>query len=204
MAEYLLRVLKSARAVGWVLLLNVLLVTGVSLSFVGYFPEGTALLDTAYQAGLLPAVWGLYAVIALILCVPLFFITKLRIPLMLLLATAGGTLAVIVFIDNYIYGIFNFHINWFFISAFFEDEGGEFFDISIKTYFLFSFVAVLVTISELFALWLVETKLLVRKKLRFAGPVGLTRKTICRLHQSVVIYRSISQCTLALLKRMMH
>lgn len=172
MAEYFVGVLKSLRSVGWVLLLNVLLVTIVSLSFVGYFPDGTALLDSAYQAGLLPAVWGLYAVVGLILSAPFLMVSKLRLPLMLLIAAIGGTLAVIVFIDNYIYGIFNFHINWFFISAFFEDEGGEFFDISLKTYFLFSFVAVLVTLAELLILWVVETKLIVRKRFRFAGAVA--------------------------------
>jgi membrane-anchored protein YejM (alkaline phosphatase superfamily) len=171
-AEYFVGVLKSLRSVGWVLLLNVLLVTIVSLSFVGYFPDGTALLDSAYQAGLLPAVWGLYAVVGLILSAPFLMVSKLRLPLMLLIAAIGGTLAVIVFIDNYIYGIFNFHINWFFISAFFEDEGGEFFDISLKTYFLFSFVAVLVTLAELLILWVVETKLIVRKRFRFAGAVA--------------------------------
>lgn len=171
-SEYLSRVFTSMRSVTWVLLFNVLLVTGISLTFIDYFPDSTAALDSAYQAGLLPAVWGLYAVLAFILCIPLILITKLRVSTMLLLATMGGTLAVIVFIDSYIYGIFNFHINWFFISAFFEDEGGEFFDISIKTYFLFSFVAVLVVVYELFILWLIEKKLLVRERFRFAGGVA--------------------------------
>ena len=173
-SDYFVQVWKSLRSIGWVLLLNVALVTGLSFGFIGYFPDAGSLLDGAYQVGLLPAVWGLYAIIALVVSIPFLAIPKLRLPLMLLLAAIGGTLAVIVFIDNYIYGIFNFHINWFFISAFFQDEGGEFFDIAVKTYVLFSFVAVLVTFFELFILWLTERKLLVRKRFKFLGVISFS------------------------------
>jgi membrane-anchored protein YejM (alkaline phosphatase superfamily) len=173
-SDYFVQVWKSVRSVGWVLLLNVLLITVISLSFSSYFPEAGSLLDGAYQVGLLPAVWGLYAVIAIIACIPIMAIPRLRIPLMLLLAIIGGTLAVIVFIDDYIYGIFNFHINWFFISAYLEDEGGEFFDVAIKTYVLFTFIAVLVTLYELFVLWLIERKLLARKGFKYLGSVVFT------------------------------
>ena len=172
MAEYLKRVWLVNRAMGWVLLGNILLLVLVSLGFVGHFPESRSTLDALYQIGLLPAVWGLYAVLAIIFLFPFALIPKLRLALMLLLATCGGTLAVTVFIDNYIYDIFNFHINWFFISAFLQDEGGEFFDISIKTYMLFSFVAVLVVLAELGLLWLVEKQLLIRKRFRFGGVVA--------------------------------
>lgn len=170
--DYLVSVWRSVRSFGWVLLLNVVLVTLVSIGFVGYFPEATAGLDMAYQAGLLPAVWGLYAVLALIFVTPFAFIAKLRIPVMFVLAVLAGILAVFLFIDNYIYGIFNFHINWFFVSAFLDDEGGEFFDISIKTYVLFSSVAFLVVLAELIILWLVEFKLLDRKQKKHLGILG--------------------------------
>ncbi|MFT6261913.1 MAG: membrane-anchored protein YejM (alkaline phosphatase superfamily) [Bermanella sp.] len=171
MSNYFLQVWKSIRSIGWVLLLNVALVTLVSLSFASYFPDSGSLLDSAYQIGLLPAVWGLYAILAMIVCMPILAIPSLRIPLMLLLATIGGTLAVIVFIDNYIYGIFNFHINWFFITAFLQDEGGEFFDVAPKTYFLFTFVSILVMLYELFIIWLVERKLLIRTRFNFLGVI---------------------------------
>ncbi len=171
MSNYFLQVWKSVRSIGWVLLLNVALVTGLSLSFVSYFPDSGSLLDSAYQIGLLPAVWGLYAIIAIIVSIPILAIPKLRLPLMLLLATISGTLAVIVFIDNYIYGIFNFHINWFFITAFLQDEGGEFFDVAPKTYALFTFVSIMVTFYQLFVIWLVERRLLVRKRFKFLGAI---------------------------------
>lgn len=171
MSNYFLQVWKSVRSIGWVLLLNVALVTGLSLSFVSYFPDSGSLLDSAYQIGLLPAVWGLYAIIAIIVSLPILAIPKLRLPLMLLLATISGTLAVIVFIDNYIYGIFNFHINWFFITAFLQDEGGEFFDVAPKTYALFTFVSIMVTFYQLFVIWLVERRLLVRKRFKFLGAI---------------------------------
>ena len=154
---------------GWILLGNIVLLVVVSLGFVSHFPQSESALDALYQIGLLPAVWGLYAVLAIIFLSPLSLIPKLRYFLMFLLAASGGTLAVTVFIDNYIYDIFNFHINWFFISAFFADEGGEFFDISLKTYFLFSFVAVVVVLVELGLLWAVEKKILSRKRLPFVG-----------------------------------
>jgi membrane-anchored protein YejM (alkaline phosphatase superfamily) len=170
-SNYFLQVWKSVRSIGWVLLLNVALVTGLSLSFVSYFPDSGSLLDSAYQIGLLPAVWGLYAIIAIIVSLPILAIPKLRLPLMLLLATISGTLAVIVFIDNYIYGIFNFHINWFFITAFLQDEGGEFFDVAPKTYALFTFVSIMVTFYQLFVIWLVERRLLVRKRFKFLGAI---------------------------------
>jgi membrane-anchored protein YejM (alkaline phosphatase superfamily) len=170
-SNYFLQVWKSVRSIGWVLLLNVALVTGLSLSFVSYFPDSGSLLDSAYQIGLLPAVWGLYAIIAIIVSIPILAIPKLRLPLMLLLATISGTLAVIVFIDNYIYGIFNFHINWFFITAFLQDEGGEFFDVAPKTYALFTFVSIMVTFYQLFVIWLVERRLLVRKRFKFLGAI---------------------------------
>lgn len=174
MIEYLKKVWLVNRSMGWVLLGNVVLLTLVSLGFVSHFPESQSTLDALYQVGLLPAVWGLYAILAIIFLAPLSLIPKLRWGLMFLLAVSGGTLAVTVFIDNYIYDIFNFHINWFFISAFLEDEGGEFFDVSLKTYFLFSFVAALVVLAELGLLWVVEKKLLSRKRIPFIGVgVGL-------------------------------
>lgn len=150
---------------------NILLLILASLGFVSHFPESESTLDALYQIGLLPAVWGLYAVLAIIILAPLSFIPKLRYLLMFLLAASGGTLAVTVFIDNYIYDIFNFHINWFFISAFLADEGGEFFDISLKTYFLFSFVAILVVLAELALLWTVEKKIITRNRMPFLGVI---------------------------------
>jgi membrane-anchored protein YejM (alkaline phosphatase superfamily) len=170
-SNYFLQVWKSVRSIGWVLLLNVALVTGLSLSFVSYFPDSGSLLDSAYQIGLLPAVWGLYAIVAIIVSIPILAVPRLRLPLMLLLATISGTLAVIVFIDNYIYGIFNFHINWFFITAFLQDEGGEFFDIAPKTYALFTFVSIMVMFYQLFVIWLVECRLLSRKRFNFLGAI---------------------------------
>jgi membrane-anchored protein YejM (alkaline phosphatase superfamily) len=168
-AEYFKQVWQVNRSMGWILLGNILLLVLVSLGFTGHFPEAFSTLDTLYQIGLLPAVWGLYAVLAIISLAPLSFIPALRYGLMFLLASAGGTLAVIVFIDSYIYDIFNYHINWFFISTFFADEGGEFFDISLKTYFLFSFVAFLIVIAELALLWVVEKKIITRRHFKFAG-----------------------------------
>ncbi len=149
--------------------LNVLLLTLVSLSFSGRFPVPSNGLDVFYQMAILPSVWGLYALLALILLAPLSLIPKMRIPLILLCACLGGVLAVTVFIDDFIYEIYNYHINWFFIEAFLADEGGEFFDISLKTYLTFNFVAFLVLLAELAFIWLVVKKITNRKRYPFAG-----------------------------------
>lgn len=169
MTGYLKQVWQVNRSMGWVLLGNVVLLILVSLGFTTHFPESKSALDALYQLGLLPAVWGLYAILAIMLLAPFSLIPKIRYGLMFLIAASGGTLAVIVFIDNYIYDIFNYHINWFFISTYFADEGGEFFDISLKTYFLFSFVAALVVAAELALLWVIEKKIIVRDRLPFVG-----------------------------------
>ena len=167
--SYLRQVWQVNRAVGWMLILNVALAAVISLGFTKHFPDSTGTVDSLYQLGLLPAVWGLYAILAALFFIPLTFIPRSKWPLMVMTGVVGGTLSVILFIDSYIYDIFNFHINWFFISAFFSDEGGEFFDISWKTYLLFSFVAVVVTALELFFLWLIVRKLLVRQQGKWAG-----------------------------------
>jgi membrane-anchored protein YejM (alkaline phosphatase superfamily) len=151
--------------------LNIALLTLISSSFSSHFPEALNTLDIYYQLAILPSVWGLYAMLFAILTFFLSFIPILRLPLLLLCAVLGGSLGVFVFIDNFIYDIYNYHINWFFIEAFLADEGGEFFDISLKTYVTFSFVAVVVTVTELFFLWLVIKKLSVRTWLKNIGKV---------------------------------
>jgi len=166
---YLRNVWLANRSVAWMLGLNVLLLTLMSLSFTGRFPAPDNALDVYYQLAILPSVWGLYALLALLLFVPLTLVPKARYVLMLLCAVMGGTLAVTVFIDDFIYEIYNYHINWFFIEAYLADEGGEFFDISLKTYLTFSFVAFLVLLCELVFLWWVVKKITVRKKYRFGG-----------------------------------
>ncbi|MEH6344719.1 MAG: sulfatase-like hydrolase/transferase [Bermanella sp.] len=169
MLQYLKKVWFVNRSVGLMLGLNVALLTLISAGFSDHFPEVSNGLDVYYQIAILPSVWGLYAILFAILALVLSFVPMLRIPLLLLCAFVGGSLAVFVFIDNFIYDIYNYHINWFFIKAFIADEGGEFFDISYKTYFTFSFVAVLVTLTELLFLWLVLKKLAVRSKYRHFG-----------------------------------
>ena len=176
---YLHKVWLANRSVAWMLGLNVLLLTLVSLSFTGRFPAPDNALDIYYQLAILPSVWGLYGLLALLLFMPLTLLPKIRYVLMLMCAVMGGTLAVTVFIDDFIYEIYNYHINWFFIEAYLADEGGEFFDISLKTYLTFSFVAFLVLLCELCFLWLVVKKITIRKKYRFAGLIfGLSVFTL--------------------------
>lgn len=171
--EYKMGLFKQAwltiRAVSWLMLLNVVLITFISLGFTQYFSSPVGLLDGAYQVGLLPAVWGLYAFVGLLLFLPLTLIPYASWPLQVLTIAAAGNLAVLVFIDSYIYDIYNYHINWFFIEAFWADEGGEFFDISLKTYLIFSSVAALIAFVEFFFLWLVNRKILSRKGFKSAG-----------------------------------
>ncbi len=149
--------------------LNVLLLTFISLSFTGHFPAPTNTLEWLYQIFIFPSVWGLYGLVVLLLLIPLSFIPKTRLLLILLCAVVAGTLGVTVFIDDFIYEIYNYHINWFFIEAYLADEGGEFFDISLKTYLTFSFVAFLVVLAELGFMWLVVKKLTARNKYPLAG-----------------------------------
>ncbi len=149
--------------------LNVLLLTFISLSFTGHFPVPTNTLEWFYQIFILPSVWGLYGLVALLIFIPLSFIPKARILLVLMCAIIGGTLGVTVFVDDFIYEIYNYHINWFFIEAYLADEGGEFFDISLKTYLAFNFVAFLVLLTELGFIWLVLKKLTNRESYPFAG-----------------------------------
>lgn len=171
--EYMMGLFKQAwltnRALGWLMLLNVVLITFISLGFTQYFSSPVGVLDGAYQIGLLPAVWGLYALVGLMLFLPLTFIPYAHWPLQVLAIAAGGNLAVMVFIDSYIYDIYNYHINWFFIEAFWADEGGEFFDVSFKTYLIFSSVAALIACAEFFFLWLVNRKLIVRTRFKSTG-----------------------------------
>ena len=171
MVEYLRQIWLANRSAGWMIVLNLILLVSVSLGFVEYFPESNNALEFFYQLGFLPSVWGLYGVLIFIVLAPLSLIPKARYFMPAIIATLGGTLAVMVYIDGYIYDIFNYHINWFFIEAFWADEGGEFFDISLKTYFLFSFVALLIAVCEIFFLWLVIFKITQRKTFRFAGLV---------------------------------
>ena len=131
---YLHKVWLANRSVAWMLGLNVLLLTLVSLSFTGRFPTPGNALDIYYQLAILPSVWGLYALLALVLLMPFTVLPKVRYLLILLCAVMGGTLAVTVFIDDFIYEIYNYHINWFFIEAYLADEGGEFFDISLSSF----------------------------------------------------------------------
>lgn len=151
--------------------LNVALLTLISSGFSSHFPEALNALDTYYQLVILPSVWGLYALLFALVTLVLSFIPILRIPLLLFCAAIGGSLSVFVFIDNFIYDIYNYHINWFFIEAFLADEGGEFFDISLKTYFTFSFVAALVAATELLFIWLVLKKLARRIHLKNLGKI---------------------------------
>ncbi|WP_396586575.1 sulfatase-like hydrolase/transferase [Bermanella sp. R86510] len=153
----------------WVIMLNVILLSVVSLGFTQYFPDAKSVIDGVYQLGLLPSVWGLYGLVIGILLLPLVLIPKIKWPLMFILATASGVLAVILVIDGFIYEIYNYHINWFFIQAFFEDEGGEFFDVALKTQLIFSTYAVAITLAELAILWVVATKILDHNRFRFGG-----------------------------------
>ncbi len=113
--QYLNKVWLANRSTAWLLALNVVLVTLVSLVFVEHFPSPTNALEVFYQLCLLPSIWGLYAFLVLFLLVPLNFIPRFRYVSMLLVAYLGGSLAIMVYIDNYIYEIYNYHINWFFI-----------------------------------------------------------------------------------------
>ena len=169
MVAYLRQIWLANRSAGWMIVLNLILLVLVSLGFVDYFPSPNNVLEFFYQLGFIPSVWGLYGVLMFIVLMPLRLIPKARYFMPAIVAILGGSLAVTVYIDGYIYDIFNYHINWFFIEAFWADEGGEFFDISLKTYLLFSFVAVLIAAVEFLFLWLVITKITQRKKLRFAG-----------------------------------
>lgn len=168
---YLKQVWNTNKALAWLMLLNIALISILSIGFTKHFPEVVGAWDGFYQLGLIPSIWGLYALLGLLVFLPLSFIPYAHWPLQVLSLTLAGNLAVVVFIDGYIYDIYSYHINWFFIEAFWADEGGEFFDISYKTYFLFSFVATLIALCQFFFLWLVNKKLLNRTKLKFAGVV---------------------------------
>lgn len=150
-------------------MLNLILLTMVSLVFVKHFPVVNSALDGIYQIIILPSVWGLYILLAGLACMLMLLIPHLKWPLILIWAAVFGTLAVTMFVDSYIYEIYNYHLNWFFVEAFLADEGGEFFDVSYKTYVLFSAVAVLVTVVELFFVWLVTQRLPLIDMPRFAG-----------------------------------
>ncbi|QIZ84142.1 sulfatase-like hydrolase/transferase [Bermanella marisrubri] len=167
--SYLKRVWHACRALCLMIILNVVFVSLVSSGFTSYFPESNGLLDFAYQFGVLPSVWGLYGLLAGLLLLPFTLIPHAKWPLMVLIAFASGVLAVVLVIDGFIYEIYNYHINWFFVEAFFADEGGEFFDVSLKTYLLFSFAAVLVTVFELFLLWWVGFRLSKRDHYKWVG-----------------------------------
>lgn len=167
--KYFKEVCRVNRSIGWALGLNVALLTVIALGFVEHFPSASKALDVAYQLTILPSVWGLYAVIAVLLLLPFSLLPVLRLGLLVLCCSAAGVMAVTVFVDSYIYGIYNYHINWFFIEAYLADEGGEFFDISLKTYVLFSSVAVVVAILELLILWLVITKIEPRQRFKHIG-----------------------------------
>ena len=169
---YLKQVLQTNRAIAWLMILNIALISLLSIGFTKHFPEAVSFWDALYQVGLIPSVWGLYALLGLIFLLPLTFIPYSKWPLQVFVMALAGNLAVIVFIDGYIYDIYSYHINWFFIEAFLADEGGEFFDVSYKTYFLFSLVGILVAFSQFFFLWLVNKKIVVRKSWRFVG-IGL-------------------------------
>ncbi len=167
--NYLKQVWQLNKALGWLLLLNISLISVISIGFADHFPSAVSLLDGAYQVGVIPAVWGLYAIVAIILFLPLTFIPYAYWPLQVLLLCAAGNVAVVVFIDSYIYDIYSYHINWFFIEAFWADEGGEFFDVSLKTYVLFSFVSGLIAIAQLFFLWLVNKRIVNRSRFKGIG-----------------------------------
>ncbi|MEY8204227.1 MAG: sulfatase-like hydrolase/transferase [Bermanella sp.] len=166
---YLHKVWLANRSVAWMLGLNVLLLTLLSVSFSGRFPTPDNALDVYYQLAILPSVWGLYALLVFLLLMPLTLIPGMRYLLIVLCAAMAGTLAVTVLVDDFIYEIYNYHINWFFIEAYLADEGGEFFDISLKTYLTFNFAALLVLLCELAFMWLVVKKITLRKKYPFAG-----------------------------------
>lgn len=167
--DYLKQVWKTNKAIGWLLLLNIALISLISIGFTKHFPEMLGFWDGLYQIGLIPSVWGLYALLGFILILPFTFIPYSLWPLQVLILAIAGNLAVIVFIDGFIYDIYSYHINWFFIEAFLADEGGEFFDVSPKTYFTFSFVAFLVGLSQFFFLWLVNRKILNKVRLKYLG-----------------------------------
>ncbi|GAA6133422.1 DUF3413 domain-containing protein [Oceaniserpentilla sp. 4NH20-0058] len=166
---YLKQVWLVNRAIAWLLLLNVVLISLISTMFAKHFPDATAMWDLMYQVALLPSVWGLYAILAIVLISPLSLIPYSRWPLQVITIGLCGNLAVVVFIDSYIYDIYNYHVNWFFIEAFWADEGGEFFDVSLKTYLIFSFVAALIAVCQFFFLWLVNQKILKAKVMRYSG-----------------------------------
>ncbi len=167
--RYLQEIWLANRSIAWMLGLNVLLITFISSSFATHFPEPGNGLDVFYQLAILPSIWGLYALLMLLVLAPLSLIPKIRYVLILLVAVAAGTLAVTVFVDDFIYEIYNYHINWFFIEAYLADEGGEFFDISLKTYLTFSSVAVVVALCELLFMYLVVKRISTRKNYRFVG-----------------------------------
>lgn len=169
MLGYFKQVWLANRAVGWMILLNLALLVFISSSFTGYFPDANNGLEAAYQIGFLPSIWGLYGILIFLVLLPFTFIPRSAIPLAFLVAILGGTLGVMIYIDSFIYDIFNFHINLFFIRAFWADEGGEFFDVSIKTYVQFTLVALLVTAFQLGVLWLVFKKIVGRKRYPFLG-----------------------------------
>lgn len=166
---YFQRIKFSAASLGWLLYLNLILITVVSLVFIKHFPSINSVLEAIYQILILPSVWGLYVVLFGLACLPLIFIPYSKWPLLIIASCVFGTLAVTVFIDSYIYDIYNYHLNWFFIEAFLADEGGEFFDVSFKTYLLFSFVALVIALIELVFLWWVNKPLLMLRKPKFAG-----------------------------------
>ena len=167
--SYLKQVWQLNKALGWLLFINIVLISFVSIGFSGHFPEAVSALDAAYQVGVIPAVWGLYALVAIIILLPLTFIPYANWPLQVFLLAAAGNLAVIVFIDSYIYDIYSYHINWFFIEAFLADEGGEFFDVSPKTYVLFTAVSALIAAVEFFLLWLVNKRIIPRRRFKGIG-----------------------------------
>lgn len=171
---YFERVKSAASSVGWLLGLNLVLLTLVSLVFVKYFPDINSPLDGIYQMLILPSVWGLYVVLFALLCLPLLFIPHVKWLLLTLISSVFGSLAVTLFIDSYIYDIYNYHLNWFFIEAFLADEGGEFFDVSFKTYVLFSTMAVFIAAIELVFIWAVIKPIPALRKPRFLGiQIGL-------------------------------
>lgn len=161
--------MQSYRGIGWLLLFNLFLLLAVSYGFTRHYPEATSALDTLYQWTLLPGHWGLFALVAFILLFPLPWLIPSRRFLLLLVAIMGGTLASVVFIDSFIYDIYGYHINWFFISSFFADEGGEFFDISAKTYAFFTLVILLISALELFLIWLIYRYLIPRNHFKHIG-----------------------------------
>ena len=167
--SYLKQVWQANKALGWLLFLNVVLISVVSVGFSAHFPDAVNILDSAYQLGVIPAVWGLYALVAIVFLLPFTFIPYAKWPLQVFLLAVMGNLAVIVFIDSYIYDIYSYHINWFFIETFLADEGGEFFDVSLKTYVLFTAFSALIAAIEFFFLWLVNKRILNRTRFKGVG-----------------------------------